>query len=78
MRGVRIACGGLGPLPRRFPDIERALAGLPVPSRQSDREELEALIAPFIHPLPDLRGGLEFKRRQAAVLITSAILEAAP
>lgn len=75
--GIRVAAGGLGHLPRRFGEIETALTGLNVPASQTDRGELEALIAPLLAPKGDLRGSAAFKRHLAAWLIVSTLLEAA-
>jgi probable selenate reductase FAD-binding subunit len=65
---VRVVLGGLGPRASRFPDIERLFEGKPLPPKP----EIEAAVAPLLHPVDDHRGSAAFKRLRAAALIADA------
>jgi CO/xanthine dehydrogenase FAD-binding subunit len=75
--GLRLACGGLGPWPRRFAELEADLVGRELPTGQAARAELESRIASRLSPRGDLRGGAGFKRVQAAALIVETMVAAA-
>jgi putative selenate reductase FAD-binding subunit len=66
---VRVVFGGLGPRAKRFPEIEKLLEGRPLPSKA----EIEAAVAPLLHPVDDHRGSAAFKRLRAAALLADAL-----
>ena len=66
---VRVVFGGLGPRARRFPEMEKLLEGRPLPSKA----EIEAAVAPLLHPVDDHRGSAAFKRLRAAALLADAL-----
>jgi putative selenate reductase FAD-binding subunit len=76
-RRLRIALGGLAPRARRFPELEAeleaALAGKTGSLTADSRATIESLSAPHFHPIDDVRGGADFKRVRAAVLLADAI-----
>jgi CO/xanthine dehydrogenase FAD-binding subunit len=74
VRDARIALGGMGACARRFPEIEAALEGRALPSRDA----LESLAMPFFDPISDARGSAGFKRYRAACLLAEALLDARP
>ena len=63
---VRVALGGVGPIPLRALKTERALAGL------SDAAALQPLVDD-IGPPSDFLGSAEYRREMAAVLVRRAI-----
>ncbi|MFZ2913782.1 MAG: FAD binding domain-containing protein [Rectinemataceae bacterium] len=67
---LKIALGGMDARARRFPELESLFEGRPLPGR----DEIEALVSPLLRPLGDLRGGAEFKRLRASVLVADALL----
>jgi putative selenate reductase FAD-binding subunit len=67
---LRIALGGLSSHVRRYPAIEQALEGKPLPSKA----EIEGLAEAFFSPIGDLRGSAAFKRRRAAVLLADVLV----
>ncbi len=74
LRGLRLALGGMAPHARRFPEIEALLEGSPLPPR----EEIEAAVAPLLHPIDDLRASAAFKRLRYAQLVADALRDATP
>jgi len=73
VRGLKVALGGFGPRARSFRDIEALFEGSPLPSRP----EIEALVAPRLEPISDLRASGAFKRLRGSQLLADALLEAA-
>lgn len=69
LAGLRVAAGGLGPAPKRLPEVEALFEGKPLPSR----EEAEKAMLPLLAARADLRGSAEFKRLRAAQLISEAL-----
>jgi len=72
IESLRIACGGLDSLSRRFPELESLFEGGPLPKRDA----AAAAIKPLLRPRDDPRGSAAFKRLRAAELITDALLAA--
>lgn len=69
-REVRIGIGALAPIPRL---VTFDASGL------SDQEAVEAAlegIEPVLDPIPDIRGGVEYKRRLARVTVEDAVRNA--
>ncbi|MDP3179252.1 MAG: FAD binding domain-containing protein [Spirochaetaceae bacterium] len=71
--GLRIALGGMGPHSRRFPEIESMLELSPLP----EREVIEAIVAPRLDPIDDLRASAGFKRLRGSLLVADAMHVAA-
>ncbi len=72
MEGVQVACGGLGPAVRRFPELESFFESRTVPGRDG----MEHAIRPLLEARDDFRGSASFKRYRAAILVADAILAA--
>ena len=75
---VRIALGGVGPLPVRLAEVERLVregagAGGAVTEAVAARAEAAARAA--VTPPGDLRGSSEYRRHVAGVLVRRALLE---
>ena len=68
----RIAVGGVAQHVIRLEAVEKALHGKPLPSR----EAIERLVASHVSPVADIRGGVEFKKHLAGVLVAKAFLGA--
>ncbi|UCG31744.1 MAG: FAD binding domain-containing protein [Phycisphaerales bacterium] len=64
-----IAAGGVAEHVIRLEAVERALHGLPLPSR----EAIEELVGRNVSPIADIRGGVEFRRHLAGVLVAKAL-----
>ena len=64
-----IACGGVAKHVIRLEAFERALHGLPLPSR----ETIEELVGRNVSPIVDIRGGVELRRYLAGVLVAKAL-----
>ncbi|MDA8410041.1 MAG: FAD binding domain-containing protein [Treponema sp.] len=81
VRDLRLVLGGVAAHARRFPALEAAFEGLPLP----DRSAIEALVvghdgsgASYFSTIDDARGSAAFKSFRMAVLIADAILFAKP
>ena len=79
IRGLRLVLGGVAPHARRYPALEAALEGSPLPSR----EEIEAVVGgtdpkgkPFVSPIDDARAGAAFKKVRIAQLVADAVVGA--
>ncbi len=70
--GLRLALGGQGPKPRRFPALEALFEGVALPSR----EVIEEAVSPLLRPIDDLRASAAFKRLRGAQLVADALLSA--
>ncbi len=68
-----IAVSGVAPRVIRLGKLEAQLDGKPLPPR----EETDAAVKTLVSPPADLRGGAEFKRHLAAVMVSDALKEAA-
>lgn len=64
-----ISAGGVAKHVIRLEPVERALHGMPLPSR----EEIEDLVRRNVSPIADIRGGVEFKRYLAGVLVAKTL-----
>jgi probable selenate reductase FAD-binding subunit len=64
-----VAAGGVAKHVIRLEAAERALHGLPLPSR----EVVEDLVGRNVSPIADVRGSAEFKRHLAGVLVAKAL-----
>lgn len=67
---VRIALGGIGPVPRRAPGAELAVAG------GSGAKEAARAAATEIDPTGDLHGSAPFRRAIAAEMVRRALVQA--
>ncbi|QJQ96598.1 MULTISPECIES: xanthine dehydrogenase small subunit [Halomonadaceae] len=67
MRDVRLAFGGMAAIPRRAPDAEAALEGMP-PSREAF-EAAKAALRGELQPLSDVRGSAEYRLLAACNLL---------
>lgn len=64
LRQPLLAIGGVAPHVVRLHDVEKSLAGKPLPSP----EQIESLIATAVNPIDDVRGSAAYKRQIASVL----------
>ena len=66
---VRVAVGGVGKHVMRLTELENKLEGnkLPAPS------EIEDTVKKIVSPLKDIRGGAQFKKYMAGVLVSDCI-----
>lgn len=71
--GLRVVLGGMAARAARFPSIEALFDGKALP----DRETMDAMIEPELHPIDDIRASAAFKRHRAARMVSDAILEIA-
>jgi len=69
---VRVAVGGVGKHVMRLTELENKLEGnkLPAPS------EIEDTVKKIVSPLKDIRGGAQFKKYMAGVLVSDCIYNA--
>ncbi|MBN1944884.1 MAG: FAD binding domain-containing protein [Bradymonadales bacterium] len=72
MRDLIVAAGGVAASVVRLHEVEAALEGKPLPSR----EEVESLVAGQVNPIADIRGSADFKRHLAATLVERALRKA--
>jgi carbon-monoxide dehydrogenase medium subunit len=75
---ARVAIGCVGPVPRRIPEAETALAGVPLRGSAFDRSLAEAVDAArrASDPVADLYGGADYKRHLVGVLTERALTAA--
>lgn len=72
LRQPVLAVGGVAAHVVRLHDVERALDGSPLPTR----ENLESLVSQAVHPIDDHRGSAAYKRHIASVLAGRALADA--
>jgi carbon-monoxide dehydrogenase medium subunit len=68
--GVRIALGGVAPVPVRAPDAEKALAD------GGSARDIAQAVAQEINPTADLHGSVPFRRAIAAEMVRRALAQA--
>ena len=68
---VRIALGGVGPVPFRAKKAESILAGTP-PDKETIQQAAEAAAAASA-PLDDIRATAAYRKKMAAVLVRQAL-----
>jgi putative selenate reductase FAD-binding subunit len=69
---VRVAVGGVGKHVVRLTELENKLEGNKLPART----EIEDTVKKTVSPLKDIRGGVQFKKYLAGVLISDCIYNA--
>jgi CO/xanthine dehydrogenase FAD-binding subunit len=71
---VRIALGGLGDAPVRYPEVETVLVGQALNSQLLST--VAARLGDLVRPTGNLRGSVDYRRAMAAVLTKRALSEA--
>lgn len=74
LSNVRVAVGGVGKHVVRLSELENKLEG----SRLPASTEIEDTVKNIVAPVKDLRGGVQFKKYMAGVLISDCIHNAQP
>jgi putative selenate reductase FAD-binding subunit len=72
LSNVRVAAGGVGKHVVRLAELENELEGNKLPART----EIENTVKKTVSPLKDIRGGIQFKKYMAGVLISDCIYNA--
>ncbi len=72
LSNVRVAGGGVGKHVVRLTELENKLEGNKLPART----EIEDTVKKSVSPLKDIRGGVQFKKYLAGVLISDCIYKA--
>jgi putative selenate reductase FAD-binding subunit len=71
---VRVAAGGVSKHVVRLTELESKLEGNKLP----ERTEIEDTVKKTVSPLKDIRGGVQFKKYLAGVLVSDCIYNAQP
>jgi putative selenate reductase FAD-binding subunit len=72
LSNVRVAVGGVDKHVVRLTDLENKLEGNPLPAPG----EIEDTVKNIVAPVEDLRGGIQFKKYMAGVLISDCVFNA--